>query len=144
MVSSPERSFRNTHLAREVRIEAPLSRLFDERISERCGAAVIHLEWDQLISVSPQRLVGIELRDLHWKAQLVKAELFGATEHARRSARSPEMQRLGASLQRHRAHQTDDADHMIGVEVREEHIGERKRNMVTHHLPLCSFAAVEQ
>ena len=45
---------------------------------------------------------------------------------------------------RHRAHQADDADHVVGVKVREEDVLETERNAVAHHLPLGALAAVEQ
>ena len=72
-----------------------------------------------------------------------KPSAFGALEHARRAARSPETQPLGATLQRHRAHQPDHAEQVVGVHVREEDVLERERHAVAHHLPLRAFAAVE-
>ena len=60
------------------------------------------------------------------------------------AARPPQAQRLRAPLERHRPHQPDHADHVVGVEVREEDVGERERDAVAHHLPLRALAAVEQ
>ena len=105
---------------------------------------MIDAERNQVVAVSPQRLIRIQFRDLDRKTQPIKAELFGATEHARRAARAPQSKHVCAALERHRPHKADDADDVVRMEVREEHIGESERHVITHHLPLSSFAAIEQ
>ena len=73
-----------------------------------------------------------------------KVLMCGAPFWSTKGGWSPQSQRLRASLQRHRSQQTDHADHVIGVEVREEQILERERHAVAHHLALRTFSAVEQ
>jgi hypothetical protein len=43
-----------------------------------------------------------------------------------------------------RADQAGQAQEMVGVHVGEEDVLEGKRDPETHHLPLCSFAAIDE
>src|SRR5258706_2469718 len=54
------------------------------------------------------------------------------------------MKGVGAALQPERAYQTDHAEEVVGVEVREEDLVERERHAVAHHLALGAFAAVHE
>src|SRR5258706_1824399 len=54
------------------------------------------------------------------------------------------MKGVGAALQPERAHQTDHAEEVVGVEMREEDLVERERHAVAHHLALGAFAAVDE
>ena len=44
MQSAPERALGNSQLTRELGVESPASLVFDDRVSERWGAAVIDTE----------------------------------------------------------------------------------------------------
>jgi len=105
---------------------------------------MIDLEWNDVVPVAPQRLIRLELRDLYGKPESIEAELLGATQHTRAAARAPQCEFVGSTLKRHRSHQADDADDVIGMKVREEDICNRERDVVTHHLALRSLAAVEE
>src|SRR5688500_8586850 len=90
------------------------------------------------------RVVGGDLGDLHRKAESLDAEAFGASKHLARAAWSPEMKCIGASLERHGAHQPDDAEHMVGVKVCEEDVAQREGHAVAHHLSLGAFTTIDQ
>ena len=51
---------------------------------------------------------------------------------------------LRAILELHRAHETNNAEHVVSVEVREEDVGRQERDPVAHHLALRAFAAIEE
>ncbi len=57
---------------------------------------------------------------------------------------SPEAERFGARLELHRANETNDAEDVVGVEVREEDVAEDEGDPVAHHLALGAFAAIEE
>jgi hypothetical protein len=105
---------------------------------------MINGEGDDRVVLSLDALAWLEIRDLQRKAEPIHPELLGAFERALRSTWSPQAERLRASLQRHRSHQADHADHMIGMEVCEEDVGQSEGDAVAHHLALRSFAAVEE
>jgi hypothetical protein len=96
------------------------------------------------VRVPPDRRIARDLGDLHGKAKPLDSEPFGAPEHLARAARPPEMERIGAPLERHRPHQADHAEHVVCVEMREENVTERERDAEAHHLPLRPFAAIEE
>ena len=72
------------------------------------------------------------------------AENFGPLQEPRSACGSPHTQRLRPALQLHRAHEADRAEHVIGMEMREENVAGHQRDPVPHHLSLGPFAAVEQ
>jgi tRNA/tmRNA/rRNA uracil-C5-methylase (TrmA/RlmC/RlmD family) len=51
---------------------------------------------------------------------------------------------LCSPLPRHGSQQADKPKKVVGVEVGEEHVVEAERNAVTHHLPLRTFATIEE
>jgi len=105
---------------------------------------MIDLEWNHVVPVASQWLIGFDLRDLDGKAESIEAELLGASQHTRRAARPRECEFVRTALERHRSHQADDADDVVGVKVRKKDICHRERDVVTHHLALRSLAAVEE
>src|SRR4051812_488398 len=122
MDASPLRSFRNPELACPIRIEASLSLSFDDAIAERQPRAVLDLEWDNRVILPLHRLAGIQLVHLEWEGQPVNAELLGAFEMPRSAFRSPESQDVLPPLKRHGPHQSNHADHVIGMKVCEEDV----------------------
>ena len=140
---SPQRTFGNSQLAREVRIESAFPFFFDERVAERRRAAVVDGERDDRVAGALKSLPGFELQDLDGKGGALESEGLGALENSTCAARSPQSQRLGSTLQGHGPHQTDHAEQVVGVHVGEEDVLEGERHAVAHHLPLRAFAAVE-
>src|SRR5262249_49403176 len=57
--------------------------------------------------------------------------------------RSPEAEPLGAALECHGAHQSNDAEQMIGVHVCKKDVFESERDAVAHHLSLRSLTTIE-
>src|SRR5688572_3912572 len=144
MDESPHWPFGNSQSARAIRIEASLPIVFDKRITHRWSRPVLDREWHDRVVRPLELLAGIELTHLDGKRQTVDAELLGAFQVARRPFRTPEPQWIRSSLERHRAHQSDDADDVVSVEVRKENVAQRERHAVAHHLSLRYFTAVEQ
>src|SRR5438067_2141344 len=106
---APQWSLWDPKLARNVWIEPSLPLFFHQRIAERRRAAVVDRIRDDRVARSRHALAGVELEDLHWKRCPLEAKAFGALEHARGAARTPEPQAVGPALQRHSSHQADDA-----------------------------------
>src|SRR4051794_3820912 len=121
---APQRALGYSELPREVWIESALAVVFLESIAHRACAAVVHGEGHDCIVLALDTPTRIQIGDLDRKAKSVHPELLRALERALRTARSPEAQRLRAPLKGHGSHQSDHADHVIGVEMREEDVGE--------------------
>jgi hypothetical protein len=85
---------------------------------------VVDRERHDRVVLSSNNLSGVQLFHLEWEGETIHSEVFGALHRALCSTWSPDAQRVCSPLQRHRAKQPDDADHMVGVEVREEDIGQ--------------------
>ena len=67
-----------------------------------------------------------------------------ASQHSRGAARAQHPHRLRAPLECERPKKPDHADDVVAVEMRDEHIVQRERDAVPHHLPLRSLAAIEE
>src|SRR5687768_665173 len=96
------------------------------------------------VAVALDRLAGLHFHHVDAKAHPLDAELRCTPQMPAGSSWSPESKRLRPPLERHRPHEPNDPDDMIGVQVREEDVLEHERDSVPHHLALRSFAAVEQ
>src|SRR5919108_1870589 len=96
------------------------------------------------VAVAPDGLAWIHFGDIELEADTFDAELRSTSQMPTRTAGTPKPKRFDTSLQRHRPHETDDANDVIGVEVGEENVLEYERDAIPHHLSLSPFAAVEQ
>src|SRR5690242_6374637 len=111
---APQRPLGNAHRPRELRIEAPLPFLLDERVAQGPRAAVVDRERHDRVILSSNNLSRVQLFHLDWKGETIHSVVLGALHRALCSAWSPDAQRVYSPLQRHGAKQPDDADHMIG------------------------------
>ena len=141
---SPERSFGNPEIARHIGMKAAASFILDKRITNRCGAAVIHRKWENHVSLAGDRRAGGDLGDFERKGETFDAESVGAFHHRLNAFWSPEAQRFSARPERQSAEEAEEAEKVISVKVREVNIADGERDSVAHHLALCAFAAIDE
>src|ERR687896_562444 len=101
-------------------------------------------DWLDHVAVPLDRRAGLHFGNVELETHTLDAELRRTSQMPTRSPRPPEPKGLDPPLQRHRPHEADDANDVIGVQVREENVLEHERDAVAHHLPLRPFAAIEQ
>jgi hypothetical protein len=96
------------------------------------------------IALSGNGVSGSEFANFESECEAFRTERFSALEHSFGTGWSPESQGFGSTLKRHRPEEPDDANEVIGVEVREEDVVEVEGDSVAHHLALCAFTAIEE
>jgi len=96
------------------------------------------------IALSGNGVTGSEFANFESESEALGTERFSALEHSFGTGWSPESQRFGSTLKRHRPQETDDSDEVVSVEVGEENVVEIEGDPVAHHLALSPFATIEQ
>ena len=92
----------------------------------------------------PDGISRFYLGDFDGERDAFDAQLHGRAQDFLGALGAVQQQRLRAPLQAQRSNQSDDAEEVVGVEVGEEDLGQRKAHPVAHHLALGAFAAFEQ
>src|SRR6476661_1710911 len=140
---APQWPFGHAELPRPLGMEPAETGVLGQRVPHRIGA-VVGLEHHDVVLVPAQAVAGPDLD--HGDRELVPLdpEAQRGGEDSLRAARPVERHRRGPVLESHGPDQADDAEHVVGVEVAEEHFGEREPDAVPHHLALGALAAIEQ
>src|SRR5438067_6271999 len=120
MYLPPDRSLGNSKLARAIRIETSFAVRLHQRVSHRRAGTMLHGEWNDRIVLSLESLAMIELANLDGKRESVDAELLRAFQVTSRALRSPETQRIRASLKPQRRHPPDHPPHPLRARVRDD------------------------
>src|SRR5205823_5621790 len=145
----PQVSFRNAGGARFVGIKPPGTLMLLERVPDgtptMLGAEHVNVvRFPFPVSRFPNHLTGLHLDDINVERDSLDAELKRLRKQFLRSLRPVQPHRVRTGLQAERTDQTDDSEKMIGVEMREEDLGQREAHPVAHHLALGALAALEQ
>src|SRR3989449_1699321 len=147
----PKRSFGNSQRPRSLDVEPTAPHVLFEDVSERWPATVFGRKRKHVVPVplppSPfpsHRVPGFYFVDLDGKRHTLDTELHGGAQDLLRALGTVQKQRLRPPLETERSDQSNDAQEMIGVKVREKDLGQRKADAVAHHLALGAFAALEQ
>ena len=138
-----KRPVRNSQFARLVYVEASQPVLFDENPTHR-GSPVVDVERVHTVPVAVKALSLRTLGNLDQKSAPVGTEGHDRVQHLRGAARSVQRERVGPTLKRHRAQEARDAQEMVRVRMRDEDGLKSKARLIPHHLPLDTFAAVEE
>jgi hypothetical protein len=93
---------------------------------------------------SLDRRVHRDFSDLQREPEPVSAESLGAPQDLACASRSPEMERVRAPLERHRPHEANHSEQVVGMKVGEEDVAEGERDPVAHHLTLRALPAVDE
>ncbi len=140
---SPEWPFRNPELERPFGIEPPQPDVLGESVPDGVRA-MLRLEHHDVVVAAGDPVAGAELEDLDGKLVPLDPQIHGQVENARGTLGAIEPDRRRPILKSHGAKQAGDAEHVIGVIVGEEDLGEGEPDAVPHHLALRPLAAVEE
>jgi hypothetical protein len=105
---------------------------------------MVCVEGEDLVVLATHQITVRQLGYFYRESGTIATKLLRAVYDARGGTRAPESQRFRSSLQRHGAHETNNAKNMIGVQVCEKNILQREGDSVAHHLSLGTFAAIEE
>ena len=126
----------------ELGVEAARARVLDERVAER-GAAVADGERDDLQVVAADRLVGLEVADRQAVARAAEDRAH-ALEQGARAGRAVDGQRLLAVAQLEGLQHPRQPEPVVGVQVRQEDVGQVGEPDGAHELALRALAAVDE
>jgi hypothetical protein len=105
---------------------------------------MVNRESADLISLTLESRPWCDLDELDREMLLLASQGDRAPQKLFASRRSMQPHGICASLERKRPAQSNDSKNMVSVQMREKNIDKCEAHSVPHHLPLGSFAAVEE
>ena len=143
MEATEEGSIGNSELAGEIDVEASETVLFYQGPAHR-GRPVLDLEGVDPVLVCTESFPGAALDQLYAEGNPLAPQRDHVLERSRRPRRSVQRDGIRATLQRHGPEQAGDAEHMVGVQMRDEHEPNVEARRVAHHLALRALSAIEE
>jgi hypothetical protein len=140
--SSDKMTPRHYQLPRTLDVEPARALLLPKGESDRRNPVA---NWNRLNSklTKLHRFPGGKLVKLDCKGDSVPADANGLTQGDGSPGGSIDVNLFRSPLEPHRSHQSNNPKIVIGVQVRDEDMVQRKPCSVTHHLPLGPLAAIE-
>lgn len=140
---APRRAVGDAEPVGRGRVEAAGPLVLDEGVADRRDA-VVEREGAQLVAVAAQAVAGLQLDELH---RVGEAPVDRAQRRHRplQAGRAVDRQRQVAAAQGERLEQARQAENVVGVEVREEDVGELwQADLRAQELPLCALGTVDE
>src|SRR5207237_6194657 len=128
--SSPEWALGDAGRFRLLDVKASAADVLFQDVADRGSTAMLGRKGADVVAIAlliarrADRVSCLHFGDLDWKRNALDAQLHGGAEHFLGAFWAIEEQGLRPPLKTERANQSDDAEEVIGVKVREEDLGE--------------------